>query len=170
MRSKMYAGALGCRSIAFIATAWFWAAPAIARENPCTTSGHYIVVVTSAHQLFLCEQSTIVESFPVSLGKAGVGNHANGANRTPLGAFKFSPPRPSKRFGIFIAFIEDWGIHGPARAFRWAGKLNTSVDWTLGCIATGSDPEIQQIADWIRQNRVRRIFILENEAPLPPAS
>lgn len=38
------------------------------------------------------------------------------------------------------------GIHGLVRWSRRAGSGNTAVDWTLGCVAVGSDAEIDAIA------------------------
>ncbi len=49
------------------------------------------------------------------------------------------------------------GIHGPARNFTWAGWLNTTVDWTQGCIAVRSDETIESIAAWVKAKRVRTV-------------
>jgi hypothetical protein len=38
-------------------------------------------------------------------------------------------------------------------------SVNTSTDWTLGCIAVGSDAEIDAIAAWVNGRRVKRIII-----------
>jgi len=112
-----------------------------------------------------------VERFGVSLGRGGVGHHAHGANRTPVGTFTLAEPRPSQRFGTFISFLGAWGLHGPARGFRWAGRLNHLVDWTQGCIAIDSDAEIERIAAWIRREKARRIFIgPDGEPPHRPSA
>jgi hypothetical protein len=29
----------------------------------------------------------------------------------------------------------------------------TAVDWTLGCVATGSDADVETVADFVRQRR-----------------
>ncbi len=51
------------------------------------------------------------------------------------------------------------GIHGPGRRFRWLGSLSTLSDWTAGCIAVGSDAEIDEISSWVNRHQVRSVTI-----------
>ncbi len=51
------------------------------------------------------------------------------------------------------------GIHGPPRANVNDGSSNTALDWTWGCIAVGSDPEIREIAAWLKMHRRALLYI-----------
>jgi murein L,D-transpeptidase YafK len=116
--------------------------------------------------LFLCEGGEVRGRFGVALGVNGVGKQREGDGRTPLGAYPLGAPRASQRYGTFIPVGYPTaaqarrgltggaiGIHGPPRAFAWAGRANTAADWTAGCIAVGSDAEIERIAAWLRARR-----------------
>jgi hypothetical protein len=35
------------------------------------------------------------------------------------------------------------------------------MDWTLGCIAVGTDAEIGRVAGWLKATKARRIIIAE---------
>jgi hypothetical protein len=131
--------------------------------GPCAGPGTFVAVDSRARRLALCAGGAVEESFPVALGTGGLGKTRAGDNRTPLGPYPLGAPRPSHQFGTFIpvgyptaaqarvGFTGSAiGIHGPARAFLWAGRANTAVDWTAGCIAVGSDGEIGRIAAWVR--------------------
>jgi hypothetical protein len=37
------------------------------------------------------------------------------------------------------------------------------MDWTLGCIAVGTDAEIERVARWVKESKARRIIIEERE-------
>jgi murein L,D-transpeptidase YafK len=130
----------------------------------CPEKGAALSVSTREHRLALCEGGRPVRSFPVALGSGGVGKTRQGDARTPLGLYPLGAPRPSEQFHTFIPVRYPTraqrahgrtgsavGVHGPPRATRWAGLANTSADWTLGCIAVGSDQEIDEIAGWIRR-------------------
>jgi murein L,D-transpeptidase YafK len=78
----------------------------------------------------------------------------------------------SERFGTFVPISyptaeqrrrgftgSDIGIHGPDRRFRRLGRLTTWADWTAGCIAVGSDDEIDEIALWVEQHEPSEILI-----------
>jgi hypothetical protein len=49
------------------------------------------------------------------------------------------------------------GVHGPPRCCRDASSTDT--DWTLGCMAVGTDAEIEEVAAWTRAKRVAYILI-----------
>ncbi|MGH9888996.1 MAG: L,D-transpeptidase family protein, partial [bacterium] len=125
------------------------------------------------HTLSLCEGGRAEETFRVALGTGGVGKRRQGDAKVPLGAYPLGTPRGSALFGTFIlvgyptpaqrreGFTGgDVGVHGPPRASRTGpSEVNTSTDWTLGCIAVGSDAEIERIARWVREKRIGRIVL-----------
>jgi L,D-peptidoglycan transpeptidase YkuD (ErfK/YbiS/YcfS/YnhG family) len=129
-----------------------------------------IVVRVHTHGLDLCEEGRPVASHRVALGSGGIGKRTHGDNKTPLGLYALGTPRTSQQFGTFVpvgyptpaqqklGFTGSAvGIHGPPRGV--GGVLSTSVDWTAGCIAVGSDAEIQAIAAWIRRHHIRAVRI-----------
>jgi hypothetical protein len=54
----------------------------------------------------------------------------------------------------------DVGVHGPHRAFLWLRHATVLSDWTAGCIAVGTDAEVQSIAKWIDSVRPSAITIV----------
>lgn len=155
-------------SFALLVPVLAWAEEA----SPCHSRGTSLVVRSAEHRLYQCEAGREVKSFLVSLGKGGTDKRRRGDNKTPLGSYPLGDPRPSKKFGTFIALGYptaeqsrkgytggDIGIHGPARGFGWAGRLNVSVDWTQGCIALASDTEILQLASWVRRKQPKLVHI-----------
>ncbi|ACL66993.1 ErfK/YbiS/YcfS/YnhG family protein [Anaeromyxobacter dehalogenans 2CP-1] len=132
----------------------------------CPPVDALILVDTAEHRLALCEAGAAAAVFPVALGSAGTEKRAEGDRRTPLGAYALGTPRPSAGFGTFIPIGyptaeqrragrtgSNVGIHGPARAMRWAGRLNTWADWTAGCVALGSDREVAAVAAFVERRR-----------------
>ena len=145
-------------------------APGNSDPQPCASHARAVVVDVTARTLSLCENGAAQRVFPVALGTGGIGKRQRGDHRTPLGSYPLGAPRRSQEYGTFIpvgyptpkqvtmGFTgADVGIHGPPRAFVNGGRSNTAVDWTWGCIAVGSDPEIQEIAAWL--NRPSRTWI-----------
>jgi len=147
-----------------LALAW-WKNPEAhaAPTELCTTHETAVVVDVSTRTLRLCERGKTQREFPVALGIGGLGKRQQGDHRTPLGVYPLGTPRPSSQYGTFIPVGYPTpqqiamgftgtavGIHGPPRANANDGPRNTAVDWTWGCIAVGSDPEIQAIAAWLR--------------------
>jgi murein L,D-transpeptidase YafK len=129
-----------------------------------------VLVRASAHFLELCQDGRKVASHRVALGWGGIGKRVMGDGKTPLGLYGLGSPRPSAWFGTFVpvgyptadqqrqGFTgNSVGIHGPPRG--GGGALSTTVDWTAGCIAVGTDAEIQAISAWIRAHRVRAVRI-----------
>jgi murein L,D-transpeptidase YafK len=154
--------------------ALFLAATAIA-PSPCAQAGSAVLVETGAHRLSLCQDGRVTESFRVALGTGGVGKTREGDAKVPLGAYPLGAPRASAQFGTFILVGYPTraqrragftggavGVHGPTRGARFrSSSSNTDSDWTLGCIAVGSDAEIERIAAWVLQKRVTRVLIRE---------
>jgi murein L,D-transpeptidase YafK len=146
---------------------------AMAQEGePCRGVGSAVVVRTSEHALLLCDGDAQQARYPVSLGAGGVGKRREGDERTPLGAYPLGAPRASRSYGTFVPVGYPTqeqarlgftggaiGIHGPPRAFARMGRLNTISDWTAGCIAVGSDAEVEAIAAWIRGRPHPRVRI-----------
>src|SRR5512142_2575132 len=94
--------------------------------SPCPSSGDAVVVQTDARALWLCAAGAPAARFPVALGRSGAGKRRRGDGRTPLGAYRLGPPRPSARYGTFIPIAYPTpeeaargftgaavGIHGP---------------------------------------------------------
>ncbi|MFZ5471780.1 MAG: L,D-transpeptidase family protein [Myxococcota bacterium] len=141
-------------------------------DSFCEGRGTALVVSTGEHLLIQCEADKMVQSHAVSLGKGGTGKTKRGDNKTPLGSYPLGRPRASKKFGMFIPIAYptpqqaakgytggDIGVHGPARAFTWAGRINSAIDWTQGCIALASDEDIGKLASWVRLKKPRIIHI-----------
>ncbi|SRR6266540_19731 len=147
------------------------AAVAAASSVPCAVDGHLVVVDTNAHTLWLCSGRRVVAYFKVALGRGGLDKTRQGDGRTPLGTYSLGPPRPSARFGTFIPIGyptpdqsargftgKDVGIHGPERRASWLGSLSTWIDWTAGCVATGTDEELAVVAAFVRERSPRVVL------------
>ncbi len=140
-------------------------------EDPCTGSGTSIVVEGEHNLLHLCRKSRHLKSFAVAFGQAGLGKEKVGDKKTPVGTYALGEPRRS--YSGFKTFIEvkvprkmgiAVGIHGPKRWSRFLGPLNTSTNWTLGCIALARDEEIDAIADFVRTHPRAKIHIRPEES------
>lgn len=151
-----------------------------ASSEPCTAHEIAVMVDVSTHTLSLCEHGKAQRQFPVALGIGGLGKRHQGDHRTPLGVYPLGTPRPSSQYGTFIPVGYPTaqqiamgftgtavGIHGPPRANLNDGPRNTAVDWTWGCIAVGSDPEIREIAAWLGKHRRASVHILPKEEHEP---
>jgi murein L,D-transpeptidase YafK len=143
---------------------------ATAGTSPCQPHESAVVVQTGAHALALCEDGRAVARHRVALGAGGVGKRKQGDDKTPLGSYGLGAPRASQSFGTFVPVGYPTaaqqklgftgyavGIHGPPRGM--GGLVGTSVDWTAGCIAVGSDAEIQSISAWIRRRQIKTVRI-----------
>jgi hypothetical protein len=143
------------------------AADGEALPAPCPATGDAIVVLTGDRALWLCADGAPAARFPVALGRKGLGKRRRGDERTPLGTYPLGSPRASAQYGTFIPISyptpaqaargytgDAVGIHGPPRGMdARQGYPVTDVDWTLGCIATGTDEEVGAIADFVRVHR-----------------
>lgn len=144
----------------------------------CALHVRAVVVDVAARTLSLCENGEARRVFPVALGTGGIGKRRQGDHRTPLGSYPLGAPRRSQQYGTFIPVgyptprqVEMGfsgtavGIHGPPRAFVNGGRSNTDVDWTWGCIAVGSDPEIRAIATWVGKGDRTWVHIISVHRP-----
>jgi L,D-peptidoglycan transpeptidase YkuD (ErfK/YbiS/YcfS/YnhG family) len=141
--------------------------------SPCRDVGVAVVVDTARNSLSACHQGRQVEEFRIALGSGCTGKKRQGDAKVPLGEYPLGPPRGSSRFHTFIPIGYPTpaqrrngytgsavGVHGPARGWTaLPSRVNTATDWTLGCIAVGSDEEIARLARWVRRHRVARIVI-----------
>ena len=106
------------------------------------------------------------------LGRGGLDKRVEADGKVPLGEYPLGPALASKAFHVFIPVGYPTpsqrrrgftggaiGVHGPSRADQ--GRFSTGMDWTLGCIAVGSDDEIDRVARWVRTAHARRIIISE---------
>jgi hypothetical protein len=134
--------------------------------EPCPSSGAVVSVLTRVHQLWLCVEGFALARFPIALGRGGVGKREQGDERTPLGTYDLGQPRRSPLYGTFIPIsyptVEQaalgftgnaLGIHGPPRRKDASKYPLVEVDWTRGCIATGSDEDVNAIAEFVRQRQ-----------------
>ncbi len=132
----------------------------------CPEKGDAIAVFTTKRELWLCVDGKEAARFEVALGQAGPGKRKQGDRRTPLGTYSLGPPRPSAKYGTFIPIAYPTaeqaahgqtggsvGIHGPPRKLPEPGYPTTAFDWTLGCVATGSDAEVEAIAAFVRSRQ-----------------
>lgn len=139
--------------------------------GPCG-GGSGLIVDTARHLLFICQDGDDIQQYRVSIGRGGTDKRKHNDDKTPLGAYPLGIPRPSARFGTFIPIIyptprqkatgysgNDVGVHGPFRQLKSFGEMNTSADWTRGCVAVGSDEEISEIARWLKEHQASRILI-----------
>jgi murein L,D-transpeptidase YafK len=120
--------------------------------------------------MFLCEDNRTKAGLRVALGTGGLDKRVQGDAKVPLGEYALTWPVSSKDYHLFIpvGYPTDEqrkggytgsaiGVHGPLRWFK--GPSSTDRDWTLGCIAVGTDEEIERVAQWVKTKRVRRIVI-----------
>lgn len=142
------------------------------RPEPCADKGTALYVDATQRMLWLCESGSAREAMPVALGRGGLDKRVEGDAKVPLGEYPLGSPRPSKAYHRFIPVGYPTpgqrrrgftggaiGVHGPPRAYN--GPESTNIDWTLGCIAVGTDAEIERLAGWLRTTRARRIIIAE---------
>lgn len=162
--------------LAGLALAVLMAAPhTVTRASNAVCHGKELAVLvdTQRHKLWLCEDGAPANEFAVALGRGGTGKRDEGDRKTPLGIYPLGAPRESARFHTFIPIGypteeqrkqgltgSNLGIHGPDRKLRWLGRAGSWLDWTLGCIAVGSDAAIDEIAAWIRLKQPAGIEIL----------
>ncbi len=145
--------------------------PALADEvdvsrASCPPSGDFVAVFTRKRELWLCREGVETARIPIALGRGGNGKRRLGDGRTPLGAYAIGSPRPSTQYGTFIPIDyptpeqarngqtgQALGIHGPPRGQSEPEYPATAVDWTLGCIATGTDGAVEAVAAFVRRYR-----------------
>ena len=141
--------------------------PVDGAATPCLGAGDSISVVTHRRELWLCHEGVPRGPFPVALGRGGVDKRREGDGRTPVGSYLVGAPRASEQYGTFIPIdyptpqqlAEGYtgsaiGIHGPPRGKFESERWTTTIDWTLGCIATGDDRDLQEIADFVGERQL----------------
>lgn len=139
----------------------------------CLSFTTTIEVDSVRHKLCLCREKTVEKEFSISIGRGGTGKKRQGDHKTPVGHYSLSAPRASGKFHLFIPINYpteeekkagfsggDVGLHGPPRWIAWWGEITRGFDWTDGCIAVGTDVEIEQISEWIRKWKCSQIIIL----------
>ena len=137
----------------------------------CTERGAVVTVIVRKRELWLCEDGMAVRTFHVALGRGGIDKHRKGDGRTPVGSYALGLPRPSSQYGVFIPIVypnadqaaqgftgSEVGSHGPPRGLSEPEYPTTAVDWTQGCIATGTDEEVGAIAEFVRARRPRVVI------------
>ena len=132
--------------------------------NLCEGQRASLLVHTHSRRLALCRRGRVVASYRVALGRGGVPKRRPGDRKTPLGRYLIGQPRRSHSgFHRFIPIYvprkvgSAVGIHGPPRRFRWLGSASTWVNWTQGCVALGSDAELDQVVQFVHRYGVRRV-------------
>ena len=168
--SPCYARPMPILTATLLVTLATTAAPST--DPPCYASETAIVILTSTHDLFLCENGRAIDRYTVALGSGGTGKRREGDDRTPLGSYPLSLGRPSKEFGTFLPVGYPTpaqrrqgftggaiGIHGPKRGARWLGRMGTVVDWTRGCVAVASDAQIKAVTSWVGRTKAAVVRI-----------
>lgn len=130
----------------------------------CPETGDVVAIITRKRELWLCHDGTPAVRLKIALGQHGLDKRRRGDGKTPLGTYALGSPRPSERFGIFIPIdypTSDQaakgqtggavGIHGPPRGKSEPEYPTTAFDWTLGCVATGTDLDIAIVAEFVRE-------------------
>jgi hypothetical protein len=132
------------------------------KQRVCPGVGSLVVVDTTTRVLCLCHDGQEAGRFRVALGRGGLDKRLELDGKTPLGRYPLGTAIPSSRFHLFLPVgypTPDQrdrgysgsaiGVHGPHVAFAWLGHWTTWPDWTQGCIAVGTQGEIEQIARWV---------------------
>jgi hypothetical protein len=143
-----------------------------ATASPCPAEGRIVVVHAASHSLFLCRDGRAEARHRVALGRGGMDKRLEGDERTPTGRYPLGVPRASSSFHRFVPVGYPTaaqraegrtggaiGIHGPDRRARFLGPLTTWIDWTAGCIAVGTDAEIDRVAEWTTSMGASSILI-----------
>ena len=164
---------IGCRVVKLAATSIFLACTSFASADPCIGKGTILLVEARSHVLSLCEGGRRVRSHRVAIGPAGVGKRREGDGKVPLGRYTLAAPVASKDYHLFMLIGYPTreqrragytgsavGVHGPPRCC--VDPTSTDTDWTLGCIAVGTDEDIESIAAWRRRRGVAEILIEPN--------
>jgi murein L,D-transpeptidase YafK len=136
----------------------------------CADAGKYIEVQLKVRVLSLCDDSKVVNTYAVSLGRGGIGKRVDGDKKTPVGTYVLGEPFVSKKFHLFIPVGypttdqadagytgDSIGVHGPFHYFSWLRRLNTWVNWTTGCVALGRNSDIEEIVGWVKAQQVQTI-------------
>lgn len=145
----------------------------------CAGRGTIVLVDLDARRLLLCHKGAAEHVYPIALGSKGIGKRKEGDRLTPIGSYPLGSPYVSKEFGPFVPIGyptkaqvkagytgNSVGIHAPHRQDRDKGAFNTGGNWTAGCISVGSDPEAEEIVQFVKQRRPRTVS-LETRRQVP---
>jgi murein L,D-transpeptidase YafK len=129
------------------------------REEPADR----ILVEKGARKIMLYRGQDLIRTYRIAMGSHPTGKkQCQGDKRTPEGRYIINGRNMDSRYhrSLHISYPNaadresakrlgcnpggDIMIHGLPNGYGWVGKLHTSVDWTLGCIAV-TNPEIQEI-------------------------
>ncbi|MGW8272724.1 MAG: L,D-transpeptidase family protein [Thermodesulfovibrionales bacterium] len=148
-------------------------------DDPCGNYSSILLVDPGYHFMHVCKGHREIRRLRVALGRGGINKQKKGDLKTPVGLYMIGKARPSDRFFIFIplnyptdeqyrnGFTGDGiGIHGPHRYFKSMGEVSTSLDWTQGCIALGSDEEVLELVHLITEERIEQILIMDDDLQL----
>jgi murein L,D-transpeptidase YafK len=132
-------------------------------EPPLVKAPDRIVIVKSAHVMFLMRGSQVLKTYKVALGRGSRGaKERSGDHRTPEGEYLVDSKRDRSRFyrALHISYpnavdiqraknlgVDPGGaieIHGLPPVLAWLGRLHLVVDWTDGCIAV-TNPDMAEI-------------------------
>jgi len=161
---------------ALIASLWVFKNCTPAQASPsqqCHGSETSITIDLDRSRLHLCEEGISRKQYRVALGQSGIAKRKRGDKKTPIGTYRLGTGRHSPKYHRFIPIgyptssqrAQGYtgsaiGIHGPKRNFRWLGPLGTMVNWTLGCIAVSTDPQIEEIEAWAKEAGVRSVHLI----------
>jgi murein L,D-transpeptidase YafK len=137
----------------------------IDRARPaCPPTGDVVAVFTLKRELWLCRSGVETARVRIALGRGDGEKRRSGDGRTPVGSYTLGSPRPSTLYGTFVPIEyptreqarrghsgNALGIHGPPRGQSEPDYPTTAVDWTLGCIATGTDADVEAVAAFVRR-------------------
>ena len=142
------------------------------KRRLCPGSGNIVVVDTTTRVLCLCRDGQEDGRFRVAIGRGGPGKRSTLDGKTPLGRYHLGVAIPSSRFHLFLPIgypTPDQrargytgiaiGVHGPDRRFAWLGHWTALPNWTQGCIAVGTQGEVEQIARWVGAQRDGEILL-----------
>jgi hypothetical protein len=161
------------RLILTVAAAWAAVAGEVPRGACAGIAEPRLVAELGAHVLWLCGGAQ-PQSFPIAIGRGGTGKQREHDGKTPVGEYPLGEPRPSAKFHVFIPIRYptptqlsqgftggDIGIHGPPRYLGPLAGASLWFDWTAGCLALGSDAQVERVASWVRENHPRSITLRE---------
>jgi hypothetical protein len=134
--------------------------------SACPPGGDVVAVFTRKREIWLCRRGVEMARIPGAIGRGGAGKKRAGDHRTPVGSYTLGEPRRSSQYGLFIPIEyptpeqarmghsgDALGIHGPPRGQEEPDYPTTAVDWTLGCVATGTDADVEAVAAFVRRYR-----------------
>jgi len=139
--------------------------------DPCSGRQKIVLVKLKSEKLYLCKNGSTVNEYDVAIGKGGYGKTLAGDNKTPIGTYNLFKPRESgQQFHTFIpvdyptpeqtarGYTGKYiGIHGPHQSWKWLGGATTWSNWTQGCVAVSSNQKIDEIAAWVKSEKVNTV-------------